>query len=304
MNRATEAKDQLAIHGDAEVSTSPDGARREGDKSIEDKAATLVAADLSAVPRTASWSGLLMAGLALSVLLHVGVLVYLQRHNTDDGGSGGTQLQTVEIDLITASDWLAGARNQGVNEGADADDDVKKDKSEAARREPSETPPEGFVKPAEGTSELAAAEIIKADPIIERREEEADREKPEKAAVSETPNDGEATQTQEAHENRFKSGSSLGATPGQITRYGLSVREALNRNRPLYFGADGRVVVEFWVAESGGVQRVRIAQSSGLKDLDDAAIRSIQKTQFPAPPNGMTEEQRAFRVPFDFRLRR
>lgn len=306
MNRAAEARKTPEVESDADTTASLDGARPEDRKPPEDKTAPLAAADLSSVPPVASRSGFLLAGLALSVLLHLGALVYAQWNSQDEVGPGGRQLQTVEIDLITVSAWLAGRPNQGADTGADADDQDKKDKSEAARRDVTETPPpEGLVKPTVAGSELAAAEIIKPDPVLDRRDEEIDKERPERPEEPGTSNDasGRAKQAQEAREAQFKSGSFVGATPGQISRYGLSVRAALNRNRPLYFGTDGRVVVEFWVTETGRVHRVQIARSSGMKDLDDAAVRSIQKTQFPAPPDGMTEKQRGFRVPFEFRLR-
>lgn len=305
MTRTAETKEERAVESDAEVDASPAHARPVTDKPPEDKSPALVAADLSLAAAGASGSGLFLAGLVLSVLLHLGGLVYVQWNRSEQVGPGGTQLQTVEIDLITASDWLAGASNLGAYTSKDAEDLDKKEKSEAARREVTETPPpEGLVKPTDEGSELAAAQIIKPDPAIERKDEEKD--KPEKPEEPGTSNDasGRAKQTQEAREAQFKGGSSLGATPGQISGYGLSVREALNRNRPLYFGTDGRVVVEFWVSEAGSVQRAQIAQSSGMKILDDAALGSIWKTRFPIPPGGMTEEQRGFKVPFEFRMRR
>src|SRR5688572_3996959 len=107
MTRAAEAKKEPTVKSDAEISASPDSARVEDSQPTEEKPTALVAADLSSVPAPAWGSRLFLAGLLLSALLHLGALVYVQQNNRDEVGPGGTQLQTVEIDLITVSDWLA-----------------------------------------------------------------------------------------------------------------------------------------------------------------------------------------------------
>ena len=170
MTGVAEAKTEPAPKSDADTSASPEGARPEENKLADDKAAELVAADLALVPPVASGSRFFVAGLALSVFLHLGVLIYLQWDNSDEIGPGGIQLEAVNVDLIPLSEWRSGTPNVVPDLGRDAVDQDKRDQTEAARRDVTETPPpEGYVKPTEGGSELAAAEIIKPDPVLDRK---------------------------------------------------------------------------------------------------------------------------------------
>jgi TonB family protein len=277
--------------------------RTEESKTPDDKAAALVAADLTSVPPAASRSRYFIVGLALSVLLHVGALAYVQWDNTDDIGPGGIQLEAINVDLVPLSEWRSGAPNVASDVGHDSIDQDKKDQMEATRRDVAETPlPEGFVKPAEGTSELAAAEIIKPDPILDRTEE-SDKDKPDKSDEPDTANDahGRAKQTQEATDAQVKGGSSVAATPGQISRYALSIQQMLNRYPPRHLGTRGRAVVKFGLTETGNVRFAEIERSSGSKLIDDAVLAAIWKIAFPAPPGGMSERQRSYTAPIEFR---
>lgn len=303
MTGVAEAKIEPAPESGAETSAPPEGARPEETKLPDDKAAELVVADLALVPPVASGSRFFMAGLALSVFLHLGILIYLQWDNGDEIGPGGIQLEAINVDLIPLSEWRSGAPNVVPDLGQNAIDQDKKDQAEAARREVTETPPpEGHIKPAEGASELAAAETIKRDPVVERNEE-SDKDKPDKPEEPDTANDarGRAKQTQEASDPLVKGGSSVAATPGQISRYALSIQQTLNRNPPRHLGTRGRAVVKFGLTETGNVRFAEIERSSGSKQVDDSVLAAIWKIAFPAPPHGMTELQRSYTAPIEFR---
>jgi TonB family protein len=303
MTRTAEAKKEPAVKSDADTSASPDSARSEAGKSPEEKSAALVAADLSSVPPATSGSRFFAAGLALSLLLHVGVLAYLQSENSDEIGPGGIQLEAINVDLIPLSEWRSGAPNVVPDLGQDAIDQAKKDQTEAARRDVSEMPPpEGYIKATDGASELAAAEIIKSDPLLERTEE-PEKDKRDKPEEPDTANDarGRAKQTQEAADAQVKGGSSVAATPGQISRYALSIQQTLNRHPPRHLGTRGRAVVKFGLTETGNVRFAEIQRSSGSKLIDDAVLAAIWKIAFPAPPGGMSERQRSYTAPIEFR---
>src|SRR5690349_10365039 len=109
MTRAAEAKKEPALEDGAETSASPDRTRPESEKPAEEKSPALVAADLSSVPPATSRSRFFAAGLVLSLLLHAGVLAYLQWDDSDEIGPGGTQLEAVNVDLIPLSEWRSGA---------------------------------------------------------------------------------------------------------------------------------------------------------------------------------------------------
>ncbi len=303
MNRAAEAKKEPAVEGDAEMSASPGDARSAQGDPPEDKASALVAPDLSSVPPVASGSGLLLGALALSALLHLGALMYVQRDNTDEIGPGGIQLEAINVDLVPLSEWRSGAPNVAPDVGQDAIDQDKRDRAEAARRDVTETPPpEGYLRPTEGTSELAAAEIVKSDPLL-KRNDESDKDKPDKPEEPDASNDarGRAKQTQEAVDAQVKGGSSVAATPGQISRYALSIQQTLNRHPPRHLGTRGRAVVKFGLTETGNVRFAEIDRSSGSKLIDDAVLAAIWKIAFPAPPGGMSERQRSYTAPIEFR---
>jgi hypothetical protein len=188
MTRTAEAKKEPAVKSDADTSASPGDARPEGSQ-LSDKLAALIAPDVSLVAPATSGSRFFVTALALSVILHLGVVVYLQWDNTDEVGPGGIQLEAVNVDLIPLSDLRSGAPSVAPDAGRDAIDQDKKDPMEAARRDVTETPPpEGFLKPSEGTSDLAAAEIIKPDPVLDGKEQ-LDKEKLDKPEEPDTASD-------------------------------------------------------------------------------------------------------------------
>ena len=304
MSQAADAKNEPVSQRDAVSPASPAPAHAEEGTPAKETLAELTAADLSSVPLATSGKRFLVAGLVASALLHACVLVYLLSDNAEEIGPGGIQLEAISVDLVPLTSLRSGVPDQAPALGNDAADQDRIDKTEAARREVTDTlPPEGLIKPTEGTPELAAAEIIKPDPIHEHRQEEADKEKPEKPQEPGTSNDdrGRAKETREARDAMVKGGAPVAATPGQISRYALSIQQTLNRNPPRHLGTRGRAVVEFGLTATGSVRFAQIAKSSGTKLLDDAVLAAIWKIRFPAPPESMTDRQRSYAAPVEFR---
>lgn len=295
MNRAAEARKEPEVESDADTSASRERACPE-----DGTPTVLMRTDLSSVPPVASGSGFLLAGLALSVLLHLGLLLYLQSDAVDErAGLGGAELRAVNVDLVPASAFRAGAPHQ-TDLGFDTLDREKTEKMEAARkRAATTTPPEALIKPADGDSKLAAAQVVKPDPAHEPRDEEADKEIPDEPEVA-YDKYGRAQQAQAAQPELTKGGASSVASPGQMSSYALSIREAIGRHVPK-LRARGRGVVAFELTETGAVRFVEIARSSGAKALDAAILSAIRKTHFPVPPRGMTDKERYYSVPFEFR---
>jgi TonB family protein len=60
-------------------------------------------------------------------------------------------------------------------------------------------------------------------------------------------------------------------------------------------------LVRFGLSDTGTLRFVELHSSSGFDELDRAAARSIAEARFPVPPIGMTDAQRTYVVPFDFR---
>lgn len=304
MNRAVEAKKEPTLEGDVAPPASLEGARSEEGELPEGKVPTLVAFDLSSTLLARGPSRFFAIALVLSLFLHAGPFVYLQWDRADDIGPGGIQLEAINVDLIPLAEWRSGAPNIAPDTGKDAIDQDQKDQAEAAPRDVTETPPpEGFIKPTqEGGSELAAAETMKPDPVMERVEK-PEKDKPEKSEEPDTSKDarGRAKQTQEAADAQVRGGSSVAATPGQISRYALAIQQTLNRNPPRHLGTRGRAVIRFGLTENGSVRFAEIERSSGSKLIDDVVLAAIWKITFPAPPGGMSERQRSYTAPVEFR---
>jgi periplasmic protein TonB len=80
-------------------------------------------------------------------------------------------------------------------------------------------------------------------------------------------------------------------TPSMVRpelRNRTEVQNAITRNYPPLLkdaGVGGRVVINFWIDEEGRVVRSAIAQSSGHKDLDEAALRVADIMRFSPAMN-------------------
>jgi TonB family protein len=49
------------------------------------------------------------------------------------------------------------------------------------------------------------------------------------------------------------------------------------------------------------IESADVLQSSGSADLDQTALAAVRATSFPVPPEGSTDRQRSYTVPFDFK---
>lgn len=300
---AADAKDKgPMLERDAAAAAPPVAARPDEEVPADEAPAELAAADLFAGQPKTSGSGLLLGGLLASAVLHAGVLLYLQSDMANDIGPGGVQLEVINVDLVPESQLRIGPSTPSPGVGNYTYDQDKKDQTEPARRTVTETPPpEGLIKSMDGTSDLAAADVIKPDPI--HRDEKADKKQLEKSEEPDIARDdqGDAKQVQEAVERKDRGGSSVTVTPGQISRYALSIQRTLNANRPHHVGARGRAVVKFGLSDAGRVRFAAIQKSSGSKLIDNAVLAAISKISFPIPPGGMTERQRSYIAPVEFR---
>jgi TonB family protein len=263
----------------------------------------LTVGDLASVPPVRSGFAFLLVGLLVSTVLHASVLVFLQADNAEPTGSGGVQLDVISVDLVPVTSLRSGPPDQTQTFGTDAVDQDQTNKTEAGPRDVTEpSAREALMKPTDGGSELAAAEIIKPNPVQDDRSADSDKDKSEKPEDLSTSNGkGRAKETREASDAATKGTSAFAATPGQIARYALSVQQTLNRNPPRHLRTRGRAVVEFGLTETGSVRFAQVAKSSGVKKLDDAVLAAISNIRFPAPPGGMTDRQRSFTAPVEFR---
>ena len=67
-------------------------------------------------------------------------------------------------------------------------------------------------------------------------------------------------------------------------------------------GEEGRVLVKVLISAQGRAQQVSLAQSSGFKRLDEAALNAVQSWRFVPGKRGSVPEAMWFNVPVEFGL--
>ena len=104
------------------------------------------------------------------------------------------------------------------------------------------------------------------------------------------------------------SANSLGQTSATVE---LPASDAayLNNPLPVYpplskrLGEQGQVLVKVLISAQGHAQQAAIAQSSGFKRLDDAALNAVQSWRFVPGKRGGVPQAMWFNVPVEFGLR-
>lgn len=93
----------------------------------------------------------------------------------------------------------------------------------------------------------------------------------------------------------------LRASPGEISAYSRLVTETLDRSKPrTTLGLKGTVSISFSIDEQGGIERAFVDRSSGSPRLDGLALDALKAVRLPAPPPGLTADQRLYRIPITF----
>lgn len=99
-------------------------------------------------------------------------------------------------------------------------------------------------------------------------------------------------------------GKTSGGTPGGADAkraYQNGLRKAIERNKPRRTSDKGTAVVAFTVEGSGAFGNIRLQQSSGNPELDDAALQAVRNTgRYEPPPGG---QAMSVAVPIQFRVR-
>lgn len=94
--------------------------------------------------------------------------------------------------------------------------------------------------------------------------------------------------------------AAAGASPGQLSLFAMQVRTALGKSRPKYVGR-GHVTIMIVLSTDGQLVSADVVASSADAQLEAAALAAMRSTSFPRPPEGSTESQRRFNVPFTFK---
>jgi protein TonB len=279
-------------------------------------------------PARGQWPILLAFAGALSLLLHVTILIWFLIEPPSQSGLAGQELEAIGVEIIDAS-ALESISAQRAPASAAATSRIAAEAGMEApitqpevapaspapdRVEVAQPPPALLVAESDLAAEITAIDVAREKPEERLRDEpvrETDREpnpatEPVIGPTHETPVKvvqlgaiaGGATAS------RGDASAAAGvasASPGQLARFAMQVRGAIGRSRPRHLGARGRVHVAFVLSDVGVLASAKIAKSSTNPRLDEAALQAVQATPFPRPPVGATEAQRSFVVPFDFK---
>ena len=91
------------------------------------------------------------------------------------------------------------------------------------------------------------------------------------------------------------------ASAGVAREYARLVAVTLAKSKPKGVSLTGATTLRFVIEDSGQVGPITIVAPSGSARLDDLAIKSISRSEFPRPPLGLAVDQRTFEVPYSFR---
>jgi TonB family protein len=240
-------------------------------------------------------------------------------------GLGGDSPDAISIDVVSADalDALgakqipaAGLPGSAIDDRPGPENPMDQPEIAAAPEKkpdpPLEKPPEALAKPDPvAEPDMPAAEVVKAapePPVTEALVEPAPKtEKP--------PDTVEAPPEIRPPQTAIVTGATPAApqtavvpaeaaarqASGDAARFALVVRQALGKSRPRHRGTKGRVVITFGLGESGSVRFAEVTRSSGNSGLDAVTLAAVRTATFPRPPASLTDRQRTYVVPFDFK---
>ena len=264
---------------------------------------------------------------AASLFLHGAVFAFLVWQDLVVApGAGGQELEGVSVEIISAAALESlSSQPSPASGGATANMDTTPGQfapieqaevvaqTVAMQADTPAKPPEALLKPepSPAPAEVAAAEIVTADPKLSEPAKDQQRpEKPNEVIIAagsdavQTPAQAAivsgASASLAASESETVDGSA-GAGAGQLTQFAINVRLAIGRSRPRHDGGKGLVQIGFGLDETGIVRFAEVVKTSGSEHLDNVALGAIRKVKFPTPPAGMTNAQRSYVVPFEFR---
>ena len=91
------------------------------------------------------------------------------------------------------------------------------------------------------------------------------------------------------------------ASPGAVREYERYVIQALAKVKLKRGLGIGTVRVSLMISPDGEIAFLEIIKSSGNSRQDEEALAAVRRARFPRPPPALTDEQRWFQFPVNFR---
>lgn len=273
---------------------------------------------------TPTGRGRLTAALAAAALLHLGVLLGIGLVIETNGvGNGGFIQDAIGVTIVDSrvlatrdDDATRQAEANAISSIAATDGSVNPANIEPANIET--VPITSAVQPAapvEQPEQLVAkasdrAEVSpKSAPITATESRDTDPQPdaqpapapPRAASVPASPSGAAQAHIIDPANTAPQSGSAA-ASPGAMSAYARALASTLAKAPPpATRGLPGHLLIRLVVAEDGSVDAATIAKSSGSIRLDRLAVEAVERVRLPAPPSGMTQQQRTYELPYTFR---
>lgn len=196
---------------------------------------------------------------------------------------------------------------------ADVEDDTAAARPASAAAEPAAPAPETRPPEPEPPPEPELLKELPPDPAAVRIPEPAEERPPMETPPMETPKAVEPPKEAEREERPRPPAEAAVASAESAPAPRQARVDAPPRTRqaikPKYppgaqeRGEQGDVTLEFVVTAEGTVGEVRVVQSSGFRELDDAAVGAVKKARFVPAKRGRRAVESTARLKLTYRLR-
>lgn len=235
--------------------------------------------------------------LALSLALHFALAALAFIPGDATPGAGGTELEAIGIEIVSSSVLDAMVSERAALASAALASVARDPGSEpaAARQVETEKKPDNIEeRPLEEplpNPEPDAPAVTEAKP----------EPKPEPAPSAETVEGGPSVAAVARTESADERPAQAAAQAGAVRLFLAGVRSRLAKNRPRSLHRKGTVMITFAIQPSGELDYAKVATSSGVPALDQAAIDAVRRSApFQKPPEGMRPGDLVFTVPYRF----
>ncbi|PSJ63003.1 energy transducer TonB family protein [Pseudaminobacter soli (ex Li et al. 2025)] len=147
-------------------------------------------------------------------------------------------------------------------------------------------------------------------PEVEPEQPRKVAEKPKTEPVNKKPKAKQAEKVAEQSKEKRLTPEAAPAPKSQVStaqrisleeRWKSRVSAWINRHKPRSAGGNGELTVSFVIDSGGTVLRATIARSSGNDDLDQAAIKMVNRSSpVPAPPQEIARNRHTMSLPVAF----
>lgn len=252
-------------------------------------------------------------GLALSLSLHAfiaaGIYQWQQQEDEPEVSSQASKAVKLSMAMFQEKPLAAQQAEPVEKETTDAKAVVLKNSAKSAAPKPIETP-KPIPKPKPKPKPKPIEPISPTPPPAAKPAPKKKVVKPAsaKTVIVAEPAVITAPAVQGSTANTAQKAQADAARQGVEDAYKNAVRVAILKHRKYPRQArrkrrEGTVRIAFQLSRDGAISNLRVVQSSGIEQLDKAALNAVRKVQrFPAIPTAVRRELWQFELPVSFKL--